>query len=170
MASDPHLAYRLLVAQVYELAGLSRRRSDRDAAAEATTTAQWHVLSVLAGAPATVSQVARRLGQARQSVQRIADDLVARGDVRPVPNPDHVRSPLLEITGTGSALLARLWDRSRPARVTMLADAGIDSADLDRAATTLAALAAALRADLDGHAPGKDQPRYSASASQSSTA
>ena len=145
MAADPHLAYRLLVAQVYEVAGLSRRHSDRDAGAEGTTTAQWHVLSAVSDAPATVSQVARRLGLARQSVQRVADDLLARGDVRPVPNPDHVRSPLLEITGTGSALLDRLWERSRPTRVAMLAEAGISTADLDHAAATLAALAAALR-------------------------
>ena len=92
MAADPHVAYRRLIAQVYEVAGLSRRSSDRDAAAEHTTTAQWHVLSVLSGGPATVPQVARRLGQARQSVQRVADELVAHGDVRPVPNPDHARS------------------------------------------------------------------------------
>jgi DNA-binding MarR family transcriptional regulator len=145
VAADPHLAYRRLVAQVYEVAGLSRRRSDHDAAAEDTTTAQWHVLSVLSGGPATVPQVARRLGQARQSVQRVADELVARGDVVPAPNPDHARSSLLEITGTGTARLDRLWDRSRPSRLAMLADAGIGPDDLDRAATTLAALAAALR-------------------------
>ena len=150
MAADPHVAYRRLIAQVYEVAGLSRRSSDRDAAAEHTTTAQWHVLSVLSGGPATVPQVARRLGQARQSVQRVADELVAHGDVRPVPNPDHARSSLLEITATGTARLERLWDRSRPSRLALLADADIGADDLDRATTTLAALAAALRTAASG--------------------
>jgi DNA-binding MarR family transcriptional regulator len=150
MAADPHLAYRALIAHVYEVAGLSRRCSDQDAAAEHTTTAQWHVLSVLSGGRATVPQVARRLGQARQSVQRVADELVARGAVRPVANPDHARSPLLEITGTGAALLDRLWARSRPSRLDLLADAGLSTEDLDRAATTLAALAAELRTGFPG--------------------
>ncbi|MGI5128461.1 MarR family winged helix-turn-helix transcriptional regulator [Pseudonocardia sp. CA-107938] len=142
---DPHTAYRTLVAHVYELAGLSRRQSDRDAAAEGATAAQWHVLSVLSGGRATAPQVARRLGQARQSVQRVVDDLRARGDVRTASNPDHARSPLLEITPAGAARLDRLWTRSRPARLAVLDDAGLTPDDLTRAATTLAALAAALR-------------------------
>ncbi len=146
MAEDLHTAYRALIAQTYEVAGLSRRLSDRDATAEDATTAQWHVLSVLSGGPATVPQVARRLGQTRQSVQRVADDLRARGDVATTANPDHTRSRLLAISEAGAARLDRLWDRSRPARAALLAGAGITGADLDRAAATLAALAAALRA------------------------
>ena len=104
------------------------------------------MLSVLSNRPATVPQVARRLGQARQSVQRVADDLLTRGDVEASTNPDHTRSRLLTITAAGTARLDRLWARSRPSRAALLADAGLTSADLDRAAGTLAALAAALRA------------------------
>lgn len=146
MAEDLHTAYRALIAQTYEVAGLSRRLSDRDAAAEDATTAQWHLLSVLSGGPATVPQVARRLGQARQSVQRVADDLRAAGDVRASANPDHARSPLLTITDRGTARLHRLWERSRPAREALLADAGLTAHELERAEHTLATLAAALRA------------------------
>ena len=39
MAEDLHTAYRALIAQTYEVAGLSRRLSDRDATAEDATTA-----------------------------------------------------------------------------------------------------------------------------------
>ncbi|MEJ3656612.1 MarR family winged helix-turn-helix transcriptional regulator [Actinomycetes bacterium KLBMP 9759] len=145
VTQDLYSAYRSLIAQTYEVAGLSRRLSDHDAAAEGATTAQWHVLSVLSGGPATVPQVARRLGQARQSVQRVADDLLAREDLRETANPDHTRSRLLTITELGTARLDRLWERSRPSRLAMLTDAGISAVDLDRAADTLAALAAAMR-------------------------
>ena len=72
-------AYRLLIADVYELEGTSRRTSESIAAMAGQTTARWHVLSVLSTAPATVATVARRLGLARQSVQRVADGLLADG-------------------------------------------------------------------------------------------
>jgi len=69
--------YRLLMADVYELAGLSRRTSEAIARELGQTVARWHVLSVLSAGPCTVPATARRLGLTRQGVQRVADDLLA---------------------------------------------------------------------------------------------
>src|SRR5438309_10079220 len=92
-------AYRLLVADVYELAGESRRSSDALAGRVGQTTARWHVLSVVSDGPRTVASAARRLGLARQSVQRVVDDLVAAGQLALRDNPDHARAPLVAPTG-----------------------------------------------------------------------
>ena len=52
-------AYRLLIADVYELAGASRRTSDDLARAVGQTAARWHVLSALSDAPRSVPSAAR---------------------------------------------------------------------------------------------------------------
>src|SRR5690349_9895248 len=43
------------------------------------TSARWQVLASLEDEPAAVAQIARKLGLARQSVQRIADILTEEG-------------------------------------------------------------------------------------------
>src|SRR5215470_14028883 len=94
-------AYRLLIADVYELAGLSRRLSDAEAAGCGATAAQWHVLSAVSEEPATVPAIAARLGLARQGVQRVVDDLLAEGRAASAANPAHRRSRLIGLTDAG---------------------------------------------------------------------
>lgn len=139
------------MADIYEIAGMSRRISDRDAEMVGSTAARWHVLSALSREAATVPLVARRLGQARQSVQRVVDDLVRSGDLRRIPNPDHARSPLFELTDQGGALLEQLWDNSVRGRDQMLESAGIDAEDLTAARDWLLKLRDALREDDRNH-------------------
>ena len=136
--------YRLLIADVYELAGESRRTSEELAREAGQSAARWHVLSVVSDGPRTVAGAARRLGLARQSVQRVVDDLVAAGQVALRPNPDHARAPLVEITPTGAATLDRLVRRSDADRAELLRRAGLGRADLDRARVVLRRLLAAL--------------------------
>ncbi|KZB79846.1 MarR family winged helix-turn-helix transcriptional regulator [Amycolatopsis regifaucium] len=136
--------YRLLIADVYELAGLSRRISEREAAEQGTTVARWHVLSVVSEEPAAVPAIARRLGQVRQAVQRVVDDLTEAGQLRAEPNPAHRRSPLYAITPEGSRLLDRLWGASETQRLGMLDDSGVSAEDLRQARDTLRRLSDAL--------------------------
>lgn len=136
--------YRLLIADVYELAGLSRRISEREAAGQGTTVARWHVLSTVSEEPLAVPAIARRLGQVRQAVQRVADDLTAAGQLRAEPNPAHRRSPLYAITPEGTRLLERLWDASGSRRRDLLADSGVTPAELRQARDTLRRLSTAL--------------------------
>jgi DNA-binding MarR family transcriptional regulator len=136
-------AYRLLIADVYELAGRSRSLSEVIARRHGQTAARWHVMSVLTDQPASASTIARRLGQARQSVQRVVDDLLARGYLQAEPNPDHQRSPLLRLTDQGRGQLRALTadaDRDRAARLA----AGVTRGQLDQARATLHALLGAL--------------------------
>ncbi|WP_404429632.1 MarR family winged helix-turn-helix transcriptional regulator [Microbacterium lacus] len=81
---------------------------DKLLAPEGETVARWGILDEFSGSPQAVPAVARRMRQARQSVQRIADVLVAEGYLRRVPNPEHRRSPLYECTAAGKEVLDRL--------------------------------------------------------------
>ena len=72
------------------------------------TRASWRVLAAAAGPGRTVPQLARCLGVKRQSVQRLADQLVESGRARYVTNPDHRRSPFLTITDSGESTLESL--------------------------------------------------------------
>jgi DNA-binding MarR family transcriptional regulator len=102
----------LLVADVYELAGLLRRSGEVAAAAEGQTQARWQLLSVISDEALTVPQAARRLGVTRQGVQRVANDLTAAGLAEFQSNPDHRTSPLLALTGEGRTVLAAITERA----------------------------------------------------------
>jgi DNA-binding MarR family transcriptional regulator len=97
-----------LVADVYELAGELERCGDALAKAAGQSGARWKVLSAASVDGQTVAQLARRLGLARQSVQRVADALEDDGLVLFEPNPDHQRSPRIALTAAGEQALARL--------------------------------------------------------------
>ncbi len=130
---DLAAAYRLLIADVYELAGASRRTSEAMAATVGQTVARWHVLSVISDGPRSVASAARRLGLARQSVQRVADRLVAEGLVVIEPDPADARAPRLALTRPGRRVLDGLVERSDAARSVQLAGADVTVADLHAA-------------------------------------
>jgi DNA-binding MarR family transcriptional regulator len=65
------------------------------------TLARWMVLEAIDPGPATVADVGRAMGQARQGVQRLADLLVADGLATYEDNPRHARAKLLTMTPTG---------------------------------------------------------------------
>jgi DNA-binding MarR family transcriptional regulator len=139
-------AYRLLIADVYELAAVSRRTSEQIAEAEGQTVARWHVLSVLSDRPLTVSAAARRLGLARQSVHRVVNDLLADGLLAADPNPDHRSAPLISTTAAGDRVLHRLVQRGDDDRHERLSALGLSPEELQRARRTLRTLLDALSA------------------------
>lgn len=69
------------------------------------TLARWLVLEQIHDQPATVADIARALGHARQGVQRLADTLVESGAATYDVNPRHRRASLLAITPEGIASL-----------------------------------------------------------------
>ena len=76
----------------------------------------------------SVAMIARRLGLARQSVQRVADAIVAEGHATFERNLDHQRSPLLILTSDGQAALDSINDHSRERNLhnaTILGEDGI---------------------------------------------
>lgn len=96
----------LLIADVFEAAGALRLHGDKIASKVAQSQARWQVLSVLSDGEWTVATASRRLGTARQSVQRIADLLVSEGLAKFELNPKHKGSPLLRLTDSGKDALA----------------------------------------------------------------
>ncbi|MGW2037787.1 MarR family winged helix-turn-helix transcriptional regulator [Streptomyces virginiae] len=118
----------LLVADVFEAAGLLRRMGEGVAAAEGQTQARWQLLSVVSEEPLTVARAARRLGIARQGVQRVANDLVREDLAGFRPNPDHRGSPLLTLTPLGHATLERITTRASAIHEVLTAD--IAAADI----------------------------------------
>ncbi|WP_433261130.1 MarR family winged helix-turn-helix transcriptional regulator [Micromonospora vinacea] len=138
-------AYRLLMADVYELAGESRRSSEELARQEGQTAARWHVMSVLSDGARTVASAARRLGLARQSVQRVVDDLTRAGMVELHDNPDHRRAPLVTLTEVGRVTLTGLLERSDADRRDAVERAGLSLGDLENARATLRRLVDALQ-------------------------
>jgi len=78
-----------------------------------TVTAQrggvWGLLnSVVTQGPQTVPQLARARPVSRQHIQKLANDLLAEGLIRFVPNPAHKRSQLIEATPKGLDAYARM--------------------------------------------------------------
>jgi DNA-binding MarR family transcriptional regulator len=120
--------------------GLFLAAGDRLAAAEGLTAARWQVLGAvaLAGRPLTVPQIARRMSLARQSVQASVNRLLDDGLVEAVANPDHRRSPLIELTELGTRSYAAL-QRRQVAWIDDLA-AGLSASELAAAARVLEAL------------------------------
>lgn len=100
--------------------------------------ARWVVLDAIAEQPATVSNVARRRGMARQPVQRIADVLVDEGLASYRTNPNHRRAQLLSLTPAGDAVLARIGAKQNAWADAHGAAIGIDT--LERARDLLAAI------------------------------
>jgi DNA-binding MarR family transcriptional regulator len=103
----------LIVADIYQLGGQLRRNADALTRPIGQTQARWQVLSAASAAPRTVPQIARRLGIARQNVQRVADMLVDEGLAALSPNPDHKTSPHLVLTEAGRATLEKLTANGR---------------------------------------------------------
>ncbi|MEU3027666.1 MarR family winged helix-turn-helix transcriptional regulator [Streptomyces incarnatus] len=125
----------LLVADVYEAAGALRRAGEALAAAEGQTQARWQLMSAVSDQPLPVARAARRLGVARQGVQRIANELVRDGLAEYRDNPDHLTSPLLALTAVGHRTLGAITGRAATAHQVMAE--GIAASDLAAAREVL---------------------------------
>lgn len=138
---DPRVdAYRLLIADIAELMGRSRATSDEMARAAGQTVARWHLMSVLSGHPQSVASAARRLGLSRQSVQRVANELLDDRLVTARPDPNDGRAPLFELTPRGESIVADLYARSDGARTDLVTTAEVSLRQLTAARTTVRAL------------------------------
>ena len=72
-----------LILEVFRFNGAMLDAGNRLTKPYGMTSARWQVMGAidLAGQPVTVAQIARRMGLARQGVQRIANDLEELGMV-----------------------------------------------------------------------------------------
>ncbi|MFD4864521.1 MarR family winged helix-turn-helix transcriptional regulator [Streptomyces sp. NPDC058412] len=93
---------------VFRLNGQFLSVSEELARPAGLTAAWWQVLGAVLREPLPVAGIARTMGITRQSVQRIADLLVAKGLAEYAPNPAHRRAKLLRPTQEGRAAVARI--------------------------------------------------------------
>jgi DNA-binding MarR family transcriptional regulator len=106
------------------------------------TAAWWQVLGAVLGESLPVAGIAREMGLARQSVQRIADILVERGLAEYRDNPAHRRARLLVPTEAGRAAIGRIGPAHAEAAARLAAALGEDA--LAAAVAALGAMSAAL--------------------------
>ena len=81
----------------------------------------------------------------RQSVQRLADQLVESGRARYETNPDHRRSPLLKLTESGEAALKTLQRELTDWESDLGAEHELDLEELETALYVLRAVRALIR-------------------------
>jgi DNA-binding MarR family transcriptional regulator len=137
----------LLVADVFEAAGVLRRYGERTAATAGQTQARWQLLSVVSDGDWTVPAAADRLGTSRQAVQRIANELAADGLAAFEDNPRHRRSPFLRPSEDGRRALAAISVKARLENQAILSR--LDGLDVALIRAGLRQLTSAVHARLD---------------------
>ncbi|MDP6734356.1 MAG: MarR family transcriptional regulator [Gammaproteobacteria bacterium] len=102
-----------LISQSFRLNSRLQATADRMARDAGLTGTRWQVLNAVAQAtrPATISDIARWMGLARQSVQQVANALAEDKLIAYQPNPKHRRAPLVVVTKKAAKLLEQLDDQ-----------------------------------------------------------
>jgi DNA-binding MarR family transcriptional regulator len=132
-----------LILEVVRLAALFEARGEALARPSGQTLARWVALNAACEGEATVAEISRRFGFARQSVQRVADLLVEDGLAVYQDNPRHRRAKLLVPTKRGREVALEINTRQ-----TAWADAlgaSIGEAELEQASASLEVVTSAMR-------------------------
>ena len=99
-----------LIGESFRLNSRLQTTADRMARDVGLTGTRWQVLNAVAQAtrPATISDIARWMGLARQSVQQVANALAKDRLIAYAPNPKHQRASLVVVTKKAAKLLEQL--------------------------------------------------------------
>lgn len=130
---------------IFRVNGLLLRDGDRMTHAIGQSSARWQVLGRAGYMPQTVAEMARDMGHARQSVQRVADELVKEGLAVYRDKPTDKRTKLLELTAQGAEVLGTIYALN-DARTQELMQK-LDAAALVQASDLLDAIGDILEAD-----------------------
>jgi DNA-binding MarR family transcriptional regulator len=101
-------AFTALILEAFRFNGRLLAAGDRLTKPLKLSSARWQVLGAIEKRPLSVAQIARNMGLARQSVQRIADSLKKERVIEYAPNPDHKRAKLVCLTDSGRSLMKEL--------------------------------------------------------------
>lgn len=131
-----------IVLEIFKLSGTLSTEGDLLAKPQGISSARWKILGALSfsDTPLTVSQIARSMGQSRQSVQRLVDVMFQDGLLSFEDNPEHKRAKLVSMTPRGESIYANMeaiqipWANEK--------SANIDSEDLEITLKTLRQLSA----------------------------
>ena len=126
--SDPQAILSDLALTTFRLNGQVLALAEDLARPVGLTAARWQVLGAVLSEPLPVSTIARDMGMARQSVQRIADILVDDGLAAYVDNPAHRRAKLLTPTKDVLTAVRRINPAHARAAAELVATLGADRA------------------------------------------
>jgi DNA-binding MarR family transcriptional regulator len=101
-------AFTELILETFRFNGRLLTAGDRLTKPFKLSSARWQVLGAIVEKPLSVAQIARNMGVARQSVQRLADNLEKTGIVEYAPNPDHERAKLVRLNDEGYRVVKAL--------------------------------------------------------------
>jgi DNA-binding MarR family transcriptional regulator len=121
-----------LISQSYRLNSRLQATADRMARDVGLTGTRWQVLNAVdqAPRPATISDIARWMGLARQSVQQVANALTEDGLIAYQPNPKHQRAPHVVVTNKAAKLLEQLDERRFAWARTVAATLAVDNIEV----------------------------------------
>jgi DNA-binding MarR family transcriptional regulator len=144
---NPEDAWTLFAMSVFEVNGLIIRAGEGITNPIGQSSARWQVLG-RAYEPTTVAKIARDIGHARQSVQRIADILVAEGLVSYEENPSDRRARFLKLTSGGAEVLTQIYQQQVEWSLRIMEQ--LSSAQLVQMAKGLKGIAQILESSLEG--------------------
>jgi DNA-binding MarR family transcriptional regulator len=108
MASASAKLFRQLTRAVFAAHASVLRYGDSANAIFAQSSARWRVMFNIGQGNGTVSEIARATDYTRQSIQRLADSLVADGLAIYIPDPEDRRKQFITLTAKGGTLLAEM--------------------------------------------------------------
>lgn len=105
-----------IILDIFQLNGLLLQEGDKLTKDLKLTSARWKILGALslAAEPMTVSNIAKTMGQTRQAVQRLVNEMVKDGFLYFEDNPNHKRSKILKLKPKGNEYYERLEERQIP--------------------------------------------------------
>lgn len=110
MTKEPDDTWTTFALSIFKLNSLIIQVGEGISRPIGQSSARWQVLG-RAFEPQTVAQMARSMGHARQSVQRVADTLVKEGLIAYKDHPTDRRTKLLELTPQGMEVLTAIYTR-----------------------------------------------------------
>src|SRR5260221_6671181 len=106
---EPDDVWSKFALSIYKLNGLLMLAGEGITQPIGQSSARWQVLGRVGYEPQTVAKMARDMGHARQSVQRVADVLEKEGLVVYKDHLTDRRTKLVELTPQGMAVLTALY-------------------------------------------------------------
>lgn len=99
-----------IVLETFRLSGMLSIEGDQLTKPQGISSARWKILGALSFSDTalTVSQIARSMGQSRQSVQRLVDIMFQDGLLNLNDNPEHKRAKLVSMTPKGESIFRNM--------------------------------------------------------------
>ena len=105
-----------IILEAFKLNGLLVSEGDQLVKEIGLTSARWKILGALSSRiePMTVPDIARAMGQSRQAVQRLSNEMVKDGLLATQANPNHQRAKFLILTHSGKNAYEKAMQKQIP--------------------------------------------------------